>query len=394
MKEQDEERNIPLYWLYVVFNEPLFWGPILIVSLQELAHMRLSEIYAMESAVVCICVVLDIPFGSLADLIGRKRCIIVGRMFLFVSAAFFALMTAPIHAWIGNVLWAIGYTMQNGADTALLSDTLNKNGRDGEYKRIQGRAIGSRYILIAFCSLLTGLLASTNLRLPLLVGLPFMLISLCAALFLKEPVVTTERYSAREHLNRLKQGIFFVIHSREVRWMIGFAALLATTSKVWFFTYNPYFELVGLPLAQYGVIFFCLNVVAWWSSRNAYKIERYLGERICIVSMILCIGVPILLMGCLPLQPLAYLVIVQNVVRGFMSPFVGGYVNRHLTSTVRATGLSAQSSIANVLAIVGLSAFGFFTGAFGLLHSLILLGVIALGLGALSYAVYARKIAY
>ncbi|MFA5942540.1 MAG: MFS transporter [Candidatus Paceibacterota bacterium] len=392
MEKQSGERNVLLYWLYVVFNEPLFWGPVVIASLQKLAHMRLSEIYYMESAVVCICVVLDIPFGSLADLIGRKKCIIIGRIFLFGSATFFALMTAPIHAWVGNVLWAIGLTMQNGADTALLSDTLNKNGKGNDYRRVQGRAIGSRYILIAFCSLLTGSFAGINLRLPVLLGLPFMLISLFTAFFFEEPA-RTERYSAGEHLDRLKQGISFVIHSVEVRWMIGFAALLATTSKVWFFTYNPYFELVGLPLTQYGVIFFCLNMVAWWSSTYAYKIEQYLGERACIVGMILCIGIPILLMGCLPFQPLAYLVIVQNVVRGFMSPFVGGYVNRHLTITIRATGLSAQSSIANVMAIVGLSAFGFFTNTLGLLHSLVLLGIAALVIGMLSYATYARKIA-
>ena len=184
-----------------------------------------------------------------------------------------------------------------------------------------------------------------------------------------------------------------MLHSVKVRWVIGFAALLATTSKVWFFTYNPYFELGGLPLKQYGVIFFCLNVVAWLSSHYAYRIERHLGERKCVIVMILCIGIPILIMGFLPMMLFAYLVVIQNIVRGFMRPFVGDYLNRHVTDNVRATVLSTQSSTTNLVAIFGLAVFGFFTGTFGLLNSLIVLGIAMLGFGALSYATYARKIA-
>lgn len=392
MYKLTEGRNVLLYWLYVVFNEPLFWGPILITSLQKLAQMQLADIYFMESAVLCICIALDIPSGALADLIGRKKTIIIGRVFLFSSAVLFTIMTTPLHAWIANILWAVGYTMQNGADSAFLYDTLKGDSREEEYKKIQGRIVGSRYIFIAFCSLLAGVLANIDLRLPLWVGLPFMLISLVAAFFFKEPI-KTKSYSAREQLAILKEGFLSVFRSVEVRWMIGFAALLATTSKVWFFTYNPYFEFVELPLTQYGIIFFCLNAVAWLSSQYAYKIEHHLGERACIIGMVLCIGIPILVMGCIPLQIFAYLVIVQNVVRGFMSPFVGDYVNRHVTSDIRATALSIQSSAANFTAILGLAMFGFSTKNLGLLHSLILLGIVVTLLGTLSYVRYAKKIA-
>lgn len=392
MNEQDAGRNILLYRLYAIFNEPLFWGPILIISLQKLAHMPLSDIYYMESAVLCICVALDIPSGALADLIGRKRSIIIGRVFLLGSSIFFTTMRTPLDAWIGNILWAIGFSMQSGADTALLYDTLKEHGRQDEFKRVEGQAVGSRLILVACCSLITGLLADIELRLPLWLCLPFIAVPLVVAFFFKEPT-RTGHYSVQKQIEVLKQGIAFAIRSVEVRWMIGFAALLATTSKVWFFTYNPYFELVGLPLAYYGVIFFCLNAVAWLSSHYAYKAEHWIGEKACVIGMILCVGIPILIMGCIPIQPFAYLVVVQNIVRGFMRPFVGDYMNRHITSNIRATVLSVQSSTANLMAIIGLAVFGFLTGTLGLLHSLVMLGVVAIGLGALSYLTYVKKIA-
>jgi MFS family permease len=353
--------------------------------------MSLPNIYFMESAILCICVLLDIPSGALADVIGRKRSIIVGRVFLFGSAVFFTFMSNPLEAWLGNIVWAIGYSLQSGADTALLYESLKDTGAEEKYKRVEGQAIGARLILIACCVLVTGVLARINLRLPMYLSLPFVLIPLVSAFFFKEPA-KTERFSVQKQFDVLKQGSRFMMKSVNVRWMIGFAALLATTSKVWFFTYNPYFEKVGVPLEMYGVIFFLLNAVAWLSSHYAYKLEQIFGERWCIVGMVLCLGIPILLMGLVPIQPFAYLVLIQNVVRGFMRPFVGDYMNRHIATHMRATVLSMQSSAANLVSVLGLAIFGLFTKNLSLLTSLTLLGVIALTLGTWSYRTYVKKV--
>lgn len=396
MDDHASRLNVLLYRLYVIFNEPLFWGPILIISLQRLAGMSLPEIYYMEAVVLCICVLLDIPSGALADVIGKKRTIVIGRVFLFGSIYFFATMRTPLEAWIGNILWAVGFTLQSGADTSLLYETLKERGKEDEFKKIQGQAVGGRMILIAFCSLVVGVLAEIDLRLPLYLCLPFALIPLVASLFWKEPI-KTERYSAQEQMARLSQGISFVLRSVKVRWMVGFAALIMSTSKVWFFTYNPYFELVGVPLSHYGVIFFLLNAVAFVSSHYAYRIEQWLGERGSILLAVLCVGGPILLMALVPIPLFAYLVVVQNVVRGFLRPFFEDYIHHHISEAqnghIRATVMSAQSTVANVTAIAGLAAFGVLTGRFTLLTSLTILGLMCLSLGWWSYRSYIKRIA-
>jgi len=391
MTEQDCRRNVILYYLFAIFNEPLFWGPILITSLQKLAGMSLPGIYYMEAVVLGICVVLDIPGGALADLIGRKRAIIIGRVFLFADVVFFMVMTNATQAWIGNILWAIGYILQSGADTSLLYDTLKEHGKESTYKKIVGQALGFRLIVIAFCSLACGYLADINLRLPLYLSLPFVVVPLVCALLFKEGP-KTRTYSIQNQIAILKQGGKFVLNSKEIRWMVGFAALLAMTSKVWFFTYNPYFELVGVPLTDYGFIFFLLNAVAWLSSHFSHTIESRLGEKKCVVVMALCLAIPIILMGLVPIEPFAYLVLIQNVVRGFMNPFVTGYLHHHVTTDVRATVLSVQSTIANLAGIVGLAVFGYSTDTIGLLPSLVLLGTTMLTFGGISYWLYVVKI--
>ncbi len=391
MNEKDCRRNVVLYYVFALFNEPLFWGPILITSLQKLGGMSLSEIYYLESIALFFCAVLDIPSGALADTIGRKKTIVTGRLFLFGSVCFFATMTSPVGAWIGNMLWVVGFVLQSGADSALLYDTLDQNGQPDRYKKIEGRAIGGRLLLIALCSLASGFLANIHLRLPLLLCLPFVAVPLVASLFFKE-APRSKHYSVKEQIMTVGRGISFVAKSVEIRWMVGFAALVLAVSKVWFFTYNPYFETVGLDITYYGVIFFCLNIVAWLSSHYCQEIENRLGERNCVALMLLCLGVPILLMGLMPIWPFAYLVLAQNIVRGFMKPFVCTYLNRHANSDIRATVLSTQSTVSYIAGIVGLAVFGYLTSTAGLLTSLVILGLTTIVLGTISYLSYVKKI--
>jgi MFS family permease len=385
MKTGHARRNVALYKLFVMFNEPLFWGPILIISLQKLAHMSLPEIYFMESAVMIICVALDIPAGALADVIGRKKSLIIGRLFLLGSIVGFATMNSPIGAWVANIIWAVGFSFQSGADQALLYNTLKEAGIAKSFTKIEGRAVGSRFILIAFCSLAVGPLAEINLRFPLFLSVPFVFIPLVASFFFKEKRCTTG-YSTKKQIDTLKNGVMFAIRKPEVRWIIGFCALVMGASKIWFFTYNPYFETVGISLKYFGVIFFFLNVVAWLSSHYAHRIERYYKEQTCVVAMIGCVGVPILLMGIFPCWPMALLVVVQNIVRGFMRPFVANFMNRHIDSEeIRATALSVRSTLTEVVSILSLAWFGFMDKSLGLITSLIVLGVVVLVLGTLSH---------
>ena len=391
MDELHCRRNVWLYRIYVLFNEPLFWGPILITTIQKLGHMSLPAIYYQESVVLCICVALDMPSGALADIIGRKVTILIGRVFLLGSVVAFASMHSPVEAWIANILWAIGFSLQSGADTALLYDSLKEQGKESDYKRIEGGAVGARLLLMAFCAIIAGWVASYDLRLPLILSVPFVGVPFIAACFFKEPPRLT-KHSVQEHVEKLRTGVVLALHSTQVRWMLGFAALLSTTSKLWFFTYNPYFELVHLPVAWYGIVFFCLNIVAWLSSRYAYRFEERFGERASVVSMVACLGAPIVAMGLVVTLPSAFLVVIQNVVRGFMRPFTLGYLNRHIACEARATVISAQSSLANLASIMGLALFGYLIHVSGLATSLVILGITMLVFGVFSYRTYVNKV--
>ncbi len=389
MDEKAISRNVMLYKFYAVLGEPILWGPTLILFIQRLGKMSLSEIYLMEAVVVGGIVLLEIPSGALADLIGRKKTILLGQILILASAIFFALINSPLDVWVSNILCMVGFVCRSGADSAFLYDSLKKGKREAEYKQIEGSAMGGRLLAHGIGSLFVGFLSEIDLRLPFILTIPWVLISCLVVLCFKEPIQVRE-YNFREQVNLMKVSLLFVANHKAVKWIVGYISLIVVSSKLWFFTYNPYFELVELELRYYGVVFCLLNVVAWFFSYNAYRVESKIGERSCMIGMVLLIGLPILMMGSVVSKMMVGMVLLQNVVRGFTGPFFGDFLNRRIESKNRATVISIKSAVSGFVSVVSLSLFGFVLKIWPLTFSLQILGVTVLLLGFVKILQYRK----
>ena len=389
MKENDALRNVRLYKLYKTFGEPLMWGPILISCLMNLGHMKLSEIYFMESIVLIGTIFLQIPMGAIADIVGRKKTVFIGSLFLSLSIILFSTIYSPLSAWIANIVWMIGFSLCSGADSAFLYDSLKLLGKETEYKKIEGSSVGNRLLITAICSIFVGYLAEYYTRLPIILSIPGVMFSTIIVFFFKEPTVN-KKYTPKEQTEMMRISILFVLNHKKVRWIIFFVTLIGVTSKVWFFTYNPYFEFVGFDLKYYGLVFFALNIVAWFFSKNVSNISKRINDLNIIILLVLLIAVPILVMSTIPSVLCVWLVCLQNVARGFMGPFFGEFMNRHLDSENRATVLSIQSAISGLAQFIALGAFGILLKTNNLLFCLQILGIIILIFGGLAILKYKK----
>ena len=383
MNEKDALRNVQLYKLYKSFGEPLMWGPILISCLMNLGHMKISEIYFMESIVLVGTIFLQIPMGALADIYGRKITVLIGSVFLSASIILFSRIYSPMSSWIANIVWMIGFSMCSGADSAFLYDSLKSLGRENEYKKIEGSAIGNRLLITAICSIFVGYLAEYYIRLPIILSIPGVVFSTIAVFFFKERS-RNRKYTHREQIDVMKVSILFVSNHKKVKWIIFFVTLIGVTSKVWFFTYNPYFEFVRLDLKFYGIVFFALNIVAWFFSKKASYISEKVSDQNIMILLILLIAIPILVMSSIPSVFCVGMVLFQNVARGFMVPFFGEFMNRHLDRENRATVLSIQSAVSGFAQFIALRSFGILLKTYSLLFCLQMLGIIVLVLGGLA----------
>ena len=304
----------------------------------------------------------------------------------------FSLAESRLMMWLADIVCFAGITFVSGADSALLFDSLKFLGREGEHKKILGRALSWRYFLIAICSVVGGYLATINMRLPLFLCLPPMILNwLVAWWFTEAPFAGNSYYDAREHWRIMKTSVLFVANHLKVKWLISFMVLVSVAGKLWFFTYNNYFVEVGLPMWTFGWIFAALNVVAGVFSYRAHWLYSRLGDDISVIGVVLCLGLPILAMGSFVIWPAALLVIVQNFVRGYFEPFINDFLQQYLDSENRATVLSIKSAVTSSVHVLSLLVFGWLLASWSLATCLQILGVSVLTFGAILIWSY-RKI--
>lgn len=379
MTRQQAERNIKLYFLFQLFRNHLFWGPILIAYISQVSGMSLADIYFMESVSILAVVVLDSPFGALADLFGRRNTLFIGECLGIVMIIIFAIAANPFMIWLSNLICFFSCAMVSNTDTSLLADTLKFLGRDDEYQKIEGRSSAYCLTLIAVCSIFSGYLAEINWRLPIYLGIPFLLIGCGSVFFMVEPpFAANQPRNHREYFKLLKLSVLFVYNHKKIKWIIAYTTLIAVVGHLWFFAYNPYFKLVDLPLSSFGLIFCLLNIVAAVASHEAHRINRIFGEYGSIVLMIILTSIPVWLMGQFVAPIAAMFVLSQSVVRGHMGPFLGDLLHKRLNSENRATVASIRSTVCSIGQVLGLAAFSFMLKIWSLPTCLQLLGLTAL----------------
>ncbi|MCX6743962.1 MAG: MFS transporter [Candidatus Parcubacteria bacterium] len=385
MNQKQAERNLKLFYVFEAFREPLFWGAILITFIQKVSGMSLADIFFMESVCVFVMIFLEIPAGSLADLLGRKKTIFWGLALELSCLIIFALATNPLHIWISNILCFAGISLIHGADTSLLYDTLKFLDRENQdFKKIKGRATSGLLALCAVSNLASGYLAKINIRLPIYLALASFSISLITSVFFTEPPLSqTEKFNLKKHWDLMKLSVLFVANHKKVKWLISFTVLIGTASKIWFFTYNPYFEMVNLPLRYFGWLFFFMGLIAAAGSFWASWLAKKLGSRASIIAMISLIALPILLMGSIVNIWMVLLVLIQNIVRGYIEPFTDHFLHDYLDSQNRATVFSIRSTVRGLSDAIFLFIFSWLLNNIGLPLGLQILGVTTLTIGIL-----------
>lgn len=332
------------------------WGPILIDYIMEIGHMTLAEVYFMEAVCVAVSVIMQAPTGAFADRLGRTMSMRIGVLFQWAHVLCDVCATGRKMLWFANFLWAIGTSFVLGADEALLYDALGDEKRSDESRKIIGRALGYTMILSAVCAPISTYLYQINKRLPLMIDLCTVFISVVVVFSLteRERNVTVRQ---RTYLVHMKRSCLMVWRSPRIIWAILFSTIVHVVGKLWFFMYNPYFRLTKLPVMYWGVLFSAMNIVAAVSSYYADEFAKWIRSSSAVRILLACIALPMIAMGLLIYPSSSIFCVAQNFVRGFGKPFMSLMCNRAMPSDERATMNSICTSIKQGFEVVAMAVF-------------------------------------
>lgn len=199
-------QNISIYYAVKIFSSGFF----MIANWLFFALKFVSPAFmgVLESVSFGIGMILEIPSGAIADLLGKKVTVQIGLFMQTVGLSSF--MLASITPWFivfGNIVTIAGFAMTSGSFEALAYDSMVENNQEEHYDIVAART-GA---IFPFVSILTALLGGIMWRYN--IYLPWIATSLCFAIaFLlsfkfKEPSVDTYTFSWQQFIKQNKIGL-------------------------------------------------------------------------------------------------------------------------------------------------------------------------------------------
>ena len=357
--------------------------PIIVLFFQE-NGLSMCEVFILQSVFSIAIVVLEVPSGYLADIVGRKVSIVAGCILAFAGYVAYSFSYGFWGFLIAELFLGFSTSFISGADSAMIYDTLLETGREDEYKKIEGRMLSVGNFAEGIAGLVGGFLALVSLRTPFYFEAAVTFFSIPVAMSLVEPARHKLDNSEGSVKSILKIVKYSLHEHAEIKWLIIYSALVtvSTLTMVWFI--QPYLKLVGLPLALFGVVWAALQFSVGIFSFYAHKIELFVGRKTTLVSLIILTVIGYCLLSIFQSIWAIGFILIFYFVRGICYPVLKDYINRIITSDIRATVLSVTSLVRRLIFSIFGPVIGWISDLYSLPAALMLCGIIFLFWGGIS----------
>lgn len=362
--------------------------PIVVLFYQD-NGLGMQEVFILQAIYSIAIVVLEIPSGYFADVLGRKNTLIIGSILGFMGYLVYSFSFGFWGFLVAEIVLGFGQSLISGADSALLYDTLLQHKKERDYMKHEGRMISVGNFAEAFAGIAGGLLAAISLRYPYYFQSVIAFAAVPASLTLIEPKI--HRAAVKMGFNQIIKVVkYALIDNKQLMWNILYSSFVgaSTLTMAWFV--QPWFINVELPVTMFGVLWTLLNLSVGINALFAYRFERFFGVKTTVLGFttILALG----FFGAAFIQSLWGLVFLFlfYMARGVATPVLKDYINRITKSDVRATILSVRNFVIRIVFALWGPFYGWYTDAFSLQGALIIAGIIFVILSGVSYVFFIK----
>ncbi len=364
--------------------------PILMIFYQDLGFSA-EQSFQLKAFYSISIVIFEIPSGYLADILGRRKTLIMGSILGTAGFAIYAVFSGFLAFLFAEIILGIGQSFISGADSALMYDSLKADNRENEYVKYEGRNFSVGNFSEAIAGFFGGALAGISLRLPFIIQTGVAFIAVPAAFLLIEPQITSIKKHPRFG------DIFRIIHfalvkNKSLRWNLIYSSIIGSATLTMAWIYPLYLKELGMSEIGIGTSSMALNLIVGFTTLMAYKIEKRLRPKATVWFTTIIISGGFILSGWLNSYFILLVLALFYFARGIASPVLKDYINRITTSDIRATVLSIRSLIIrSFFSVIG-PLFGFLTDRLSLQQAFIIIGLVFMAMTGSSIFLFLRSL--
>ena len=333
-----------------------------------------SQVFTLSAVYMLMFILFEIPTGALADLVGRKKCLILGCFTLALATIASGLSTNFLQLFLSFFVWALGFSLISGASEALLYDYL---GDESAFHNAYGRAQSFFLVGTALAGVLGPYLYTLDFRYPYLFSAAPFLAAGLAIWFFQERSRPAHKFSLGSHWVQIKTGTRLAFANKYVLWSMAVLSLCFAVAYSFSNSYQPYLVEIGFEVKYFSLILPVMFTVEALGGALSGKINLWLRENRMFWTLLLGIGVNLFILGIWGVKTSLFFLFLYTFSQGMLNPLISVYANRHIDSAHRATVVSVQSMIGTAAAAGLLFSFGFLTDRIGVVKLAAFMGVLA-----------------
>ncbi|OPY25555.1 MAG: Major Facilitator Superfamily protein [Methanocella sp. PtaU1.Bin125] len=354
--------------------------------------LGLVEIGLVESAYQLACLAFGVPAGAIADLIGRKVCMVLAVVAKILSYVLILSSSGTAGFAAGFVLGALSTVLFQGSSESLTYDSCKIAGLQGSYKKIYGNILFLAFVSAAIGVVAGGFIASYSYEWVYYVSIGVMLCALVPAALFTETRGVAGAGRRPGVVTLFARTARLIADNPLILYLLILSACITVVDMTIYMYCQKYFEGMSVPVYLIGVILCVDSICAALGARYAYLLERFRNRDVILMIPAIILAMYALL--ALLNTPLVVLMLWTGTVFVVAFwPILSDLINTRVPTENRATVLSVKSQLSSMGVAVVFPVVGLIASQSSL--SIAFLWLIAIAIPLIVYCVVKiRKIAF
>ncbi len=351
-------RNVRLYPWFSFFRNLIFWQGVWFLFFQE--QLSASEAILLYALYDIATTVLEVPSGYLSDRIGRRPTLILSMLVTLIGSGLLVLGGGfPVYA-AAQICLGAGMAFASGTDSALLYESLEREGRGNEVASHEMRAWRASFSALALSALTGGIMSAYDAILPFIVSAAAAAIAFGMAFRFREPQSVDQTTRSRETAFTAITG---ALSKPVLTWCFVLALSMYVFSHVPFVFGQPF---ILDALSTYGLAadapvvsgtvtaaMMLISVAATWGAPWMRETFGFAGTMLAALALQIVLIIALAISAHLAIVALLMLRMVPDSIAW---PFLVARIQPLLGDAQRATYLSLQSFCGRLILAVSLIA--------------------------------------
>lgn len=303
--------------------------------------LNATQLFLIQAAYSFASALFAIPSGYFADVLGRKKTLVLGTV---LSASGF-LVYATIHDFwaffFAEAVMGIGNSCISGTDSAMLYDSLQQSENQEKYLKYEGRVTSFGCLAETTAALLGGSIAAVfSYNDVFWTQMGIAVVAIPAALLLVEPSREKLLHKSFRQVADIGMYALFKHKGLSRTTLMSSVTGIATLTMAW--TVQTFFIEADFTEVQTTIVWVLLNLTVALASFFSDVLERKFGVKTMILLMVVLIPMGYFAFGVPSIAFALTFAFLFYFVRGFATPILKELIQNYCDSEIRATVLSVR----------------------------------------------------